>query len=205
MRSAIRITATLLGMYTAILAAGHGLFELRQGNVRIEQIAIHAIGAPCEPGTVWHDCLPALSILPTFTITGTATLLISAAVLAWAGFFSWQQRGGWILLALALALLLVGGGFVAMFVGVVASLLAIQIHQPLPLPRVLAALWPGTLIAYIVWIIAQWTFGTLVNDLLLQFAGAAFLLDLMLLVLTGLSAVAHDFRQKRGAEVAVSM
>jgi len=205
MRSAIRLTAVLLGVYVAVLGVTHGYFELQQGDVRTEQIAIHAIGSPCEPGTVWHDCLPAMTLLPSFTWAGISSMIVSAALLLWAGFFYSIQRSGWIMLILAIVLLLVGGGFVAMFVGVVAGFVATRLHNPNHLPRFLAFLWPGTLLLYILWIITQWTVGTFFNEWLLSLAGIAFFLDIGLLLLTGLSAIALDFWQQTGAEATVSV
>ena len=73
--------------------------------------------------------------------------------------FLHKKYAAWILLLLAIALFLVGGGFAPIFMTLLASLIAGRIHKPLKLwrtllpgavGRFLARLWPGALAAFVV-------------------------------------------------------
>lgn len=204
MPNAIRLTSILLGLYAGILGAAHGYFELMQGAVSPSEIAIHAMGEPCVAGTVWHDCLPAITLLPTFNAAGITTMIFSAAIILWALFGLHRKRGGWLMMLLAVAMFVSGGGFVALFVGIVAGLSATRLHHPLRLLRLFAALWPAALVVYFIWIPAQWLMGYFFNEMLLQFAGMAFMFDIALLLLTAISAIAHGFQHKTDAQPAIS-
>jgi len=204
MPEAIRMTSTLLGLYAGILGAVHGYFEWMQGAAAPSEVTIYAMGDPCVAGTVWHDCLPAITLLPAFRAAGIATLIFSTAIILWALFGLHRQRSGWIMILLAVAMFVSGGGFVALFVGIVAGFSATRLHNPLRLPRIFAAFWPAILVIYIIWIPAQWLLGYFYNETLLQFTGMAFMFDIALLLLTAISAVAHDFQRKTDAQPAIS-
>jgi hypothetical protein len=111
-----------------------------------------------------------------------------------------HKRGGVILMGLSLLLLLAGGGFIPMFIGLMAGFAGSRIDKPLRrhLPhnarRLLASLWPWPLVAYFVWVFpAQWLLGHffgafVLNASLLLF----FCFDLGLPLLTVFVALAHD-------------
>lgn len=124
MRHATRTTATSLGVVAGIAGLEHGYFALLQGNTPIPGLAFPSWGPPCVPEEIWHACEPAMSIMPNFLITGILAILLSLALLVWAIWFVQRRHGGWVQLALAVLLLLFGGGFfppIIAFVGGVAG------------------------------------------------------------------------------------
>lgn len=94
----------------------------------------------------------------------------AAALLRW-------RRGRIVLPVLVAVLFLVGGGFVTMLFGVVATVAASRIDKPLGWwrahvrwSRLLARLWPGLLIAYLGWMATSWIIGMYRNDLMVRLA-----------------------------------
>jgi hypothetical protein len=199
-RTATRIAASTLGIYAGLLGATHGYFEIRQGSVAPGGLMISAIGPPCQPEAATHACFPAMTLVPNFLMTGIIALVIGLIAAIWAGTFVQHKRGGVILMGLSLLLLLAGGGFIPMFIGLMAGFAGSRIDKPLRrhLPhnarRLLASLWPWPLVAYFVWVFpAQWLLGHffgafVLNASLLLF----FCFDLGLPLLTVFVALAHD-------------
>lgn len=191
-------TALALGLYAGLLGIVHGLFALAQGQRAPGSLMITAIGPPCQPETVWHACLPALTIVPNFFVTGMLAVIVGALILLWAMTLGRQRKGGVVMLILALALLLVGGGFVPAFVGLVASTAVsrfslILIRLPATLLYAVAKLWPWPLMVFVGWALGGWLLGTLFNQTMLALGGLSFILfDVMLPVLCLVCAMAVD-------------
>jgi hypothetical protein len=205
MKRATRTAASTLGVYAGLLGVEHGIFETLQGSTTPDGLMINALGAPCEAETVWHACYPALTVVPNFLISGILAILAGLTVLIWAIAFVQRPRGGLILILLSLVMLPVGGGFVPVFVGVVAGVAGTQIgasftrwraHFPGRFSRFLARLWPWPLAVLVAWVPGSWLLGSLFNQAMLNLSGLLFLLfDLGLPVLTVLSAFARDIQQ----------
>ncbi len=203
MKSASRITSALLGMYAGLLGAVHGYFEIRQGNIAPDGVMINAIGPPCQPEAVAHACFPAMTLIPNFLITGMFAVIVGLTVAAWAVAFVQRKRGGLVLMALAVMLLLVGGGFIPMFIGLMASFAGSRINAPLSQwparrsktsARFLAKLWPWPLVAYFLWVFPiQWALGYVFPRFLLNMSMALFFcFDLGLPLLAVLVAWMYD-------------
>jgi hypothetical protein len=199
---ATRITAAALGVYAGILGIEHGVFAFLQGNVAPNGLLFNAIGPPCQTETAWHACLPAMTLVPNLRITGILTIIIGLLAIIWAVAFVQKPRGGWVLTALFVALLLVGGGFVPAFVGWVAGVTATRLHAP---PgrgwlsklrggrRLLANLWPWPLIILFAWLAGGWLLGHLFGEAMLRWGFVLFFLfDLGTPLLAAFSGRAHD-------------
>ena len=99
-----------------------------------------------------------MTIVPNFLVTGILCLIASLAVIVWAVAFVHRKNGGWVLLALTIAMLLVGGGFGPPMLGVLASVAGIRIKEPSArrtrlsanVRRLLAKLWPWVFGAYVI-------------------------------------------------------
>ena len=63
MNKAIRVVASLFGVFAGFGGIEHGAFEILQGNVIPEGIMISSIGPPCEVDQVWNACEPALTVI----------------------------------------------------------------------------------------------------------------------------------------------
>ena len=76
MKRASRIAATVLGLFAGGASVEHGIYEILQGNLRPEGLMISSMGPPCQPEAVWHNCEPALTILPNFLVTGILAVTV---------------------------------------------------------------------------------------------------------------------------------
>ena len=197
MKNPLRITTTFLGVYAGLLAIQHGIFESLQGSRAPSSLIFNAIGPPCQTEMVWHACFPAMSLIPNLFVTGIAAIIVGLFLLIWVLFFIQRKRGGLVIGLLAILLLLVGGGFVPMYVGVVASVTASRIHAPKKIPemgsRFLAKLWPWTLLLMAVWFPGSWLLGYFFSQVMLALGGFLFIgFDILLPVLTVLTGAAHQ-------------
>lgn len=202
MRSARWLAASALGVYAGLLGAQHGAFETVQGADRPDGLIINAIGPPCQREMVWHACLPAMTVIPSYLVTGILAVVLGLGIIVWSARFVQRQRGGLVLILLSIALLLVGGGFVAPFIGVIAGATGAAIGAPLrwwrtrvpdPTLRLLSVLWPWTLIVLLIWFPGAWVLGGLAAPIMTRLSGLLFFaFDLALPLLTPLAALAHD-------------
>jgi hypothetical protein len=197
MKNPLHLTSTFLGIYAGLLAIEHGIFEILQGPVAPDGLIIQAIGPPCQAETVWHACFPAMTLIPNLFISGFAALVAGLLVVGWSATFLARRHGGWVLAGLLLLMLLVGGGFVPVLIGVVAGVAAGRIGAPLGPPgavwRWLARLWPWTLLLMALWFPASWLLGYFFNQAMLAMGGFLFLFfDVALPVLTALASVARQ-------------
>lgn len=201
--SATRIVATVMGVAAGLLGLEHGYFETSQGNVDPGSMMINAIGPPCERTTAWHGCEPAFTIVPSFLVAGVLAMLAAVAVLAWSAAFVRRKHGGVVLLLLTTVLFLVGGGFFTLWYGVVAGIAGTRIGAPFTwwrvhvgtvARRVLAGLWPGILIGYLVWNVVSLFIGSVWSEVMLRLAPVTTAATPVVLILILLSGFAHDTR-----------
>jgi hypothetical protein len=202
MRRALRTTALALGLYAGLLGIVHGLFETRQGALVPDGIIVNAIGVPCQAETVWHACLPAMTVVPSFLVTGILAIVLGLCVSIWAAVFVRHRNGGLVLMLLSIGLLLVGGGFVPAYAGVMAGLAGTGVHAPLNrwrrtlsgrAGRSLARAWPWVLALFVGWSLGGWVLGLFFNQALMSLGFVTFFfLDLGLPVLAVLTALARD-------------
>jgi hypothetical protein len=204
MRRATRIVAAALGVFAGIAGPEHGIFEIMRGNTRPETLIFPSMGPPCDPEAVWHACEPAMSIIPNYLITGILASLVGLVTILWSVLCLHRKRGGWGLIGLSILLLLVGGGLVPPIIGIIGGILATRVHAPIKgratgASRFLSQLWPWALVAFFVMLWGQFAIGFFFND---WFMRSGFLIPvaiLGLLVLSILSALAHDTERAAGA------
>ena len=197
-KDAVCITTGFLGSYAGLIAMQHGIFEILQGSHAPPGLLFNAIGPPCQADAVWHACFPALTLIPNLLVTGVAAVLAGLAIAVWALAFIGRRRGGLGLGALALLALLVGGGFVPVFIGLVAAVAGSLGRSPARLPRLafLAALWPWPLVLLALWLPGSWLLGHFFGPAMLSVGGLLFLVfDIGLPVLVAASAIARNFRE----------
>jgi hypothetical protein len=197
MRIATKTVATWLGVVAGIAGLEHGWFEFLQGYTRPSGLSFPSWGPPCVPEEIWHACEPAMSILPNFLVTGILTMLLSLTLIVWAGWFVQRRYGGWIQMALAVLLLLFGGGFFPPVIAFVGGIAATQINrpftrQPSRFTRFAARLWPWTLVVFVGWTLGQFVFGFFFNDFLKSNMYISMLIILTSLPLAVYSAYAYD-------------
>lgn len=100
-------------------------------------------------------------------------------------------------MALAVLLLLVGGGFFPPIIAFVGGVAGTQINrpvsgQPARLTRLAARLWPWALVLFLVWTLGQFPVGHFFNDFLQSIMYVSMLVILTSLPLAVYTAYAHD-------------
>jgi len=117
---AAALTAVVFGSLAGIGGATHGVGEVLQGNVAVDGLAIDSWTSGPIARDLGGD--PGLTVLPTALAAGIVTLVISAAVVAWALLGVRRRRGGLILVALSVGMLVAGGGVGPPVMGVLGGL-----------------------------------------------------------------------------------
>jgi hypothetical protein len=199
MTKALRVTTAFLGLYAGLIAIQHGIFESLQGSRAPGGLMFNAIGLPCQSEEVWHACFPAMTLIPNLFVSGIAAILIGLGMAVWAAFFVGRKRGGLVLGALSMLALLVGGGFVPVWIGIVAAVTASRLAAPVSPGgagwRCLAVLWPWPLALMALWLPGSWLLGHFFSAAMLSAGGLLFLVfSLSLPVLAAASGLAHTER-----------
>lgn len=212
--SATRIVASTFGVLAGLLGIEHGYFETLQGNRAPGGMYILAMGPPCQTNKMWHGCEPAMTIIFNFFVSGVIAIIVSLIVIVWAAAFVQRKHGGLILILLSILQLLVGGGFVPIALGIIAGVAGTRIHEPFTwwrahlsvhARRFFAALWPWSLIAFVVWFPGEWVLGYFFNEYLLNLTLITMFFSLGLMLLTVLTAFAHDIQRHADSLLATSM
>jgi hypothetical protein len=158
MNRATRIIVATVGVILGLSGIDHGIFEILQGNTPTDSTFIQAIG---PDQIMWkYGGEEAFTIIPNFLITGILATLVGIAIIIWSVGFVHRKHGASILLLLIVLLFLLGGGIAAPIIfGPPTWGAATRIHKPLTwwqkvlpkgLRRILAKLWPYTLIIGVV-------------------------------------------------------
>ncbi len=214
---ATRVVASTLGILAGLLGLVHGYLETLQGNVAPSGVFILAMGPPCQANRVWHDCYPAMTIIPNFFVTGVLTIIVSLFVILWAAVFVQRKNGGLVLILLSIIQLLVGGGFISPVLGIIAGVVGTRIQVPFTWwraqlsvhsRRLLATLWPWSLFAFGFCLAGYGILGYFFNEFMLSLAllPLFFTLGLLLLavltVLTILTGFAYDIQRQTNSHQA---
>lgn len=191
MKNPLRVTIAFLGIYAGLIATQHGIFEILQGNRAPVGLMFNAIGAPCQPEAVWHACFPAMTLIPNLLATGIAAILVGAGMAVWAAVFVERRWGGLLLGMLSLLALWVGGGFVPVFIGMVAAIASRGLGRSSshPRPLFLTVLWLCLLVLMAIWLPGSWLLGYFFSAAMLSASGVLFLVfDIGLPVLAAVSS-----------------
>jgi protein-S-isoprenylcysteine O-methyltransferase Ste14 len=190
----LRMTTAFLGVYAGLLAVQHGVFEIMQGSRAPDGLVFSAMGPPCQPEAVWHACFPAMTLLPNLLITGIAAALVGLGMAVWAAAFAGRRRGGLVLTMLSVLALLVGSGFVPVWIGLVAATAGSLRAPEKPggaVRRILAALWPWPLLVMAAWMPGSWLLGFFFGPAMLALGGPLFVVfDVGMPVLAAFSGFA---------------
>jgi hypothetical protein len=199
MSKASQVVAAALGVSAALLGLEHGYFETRQSGST--SFLTNAIGPPCDRGSAWHACEPAVTVVRHFPLTGWLAMIAAVAVGIWATVLATRRRSAMAMALLVLVLFLVGGGFVTVLYGGLAAIAANRsnadprwwrTHVPRPTTWLLAGLWPWLLVVYLAWAAATWVVGALSNAMMLRVAPIQTALTPVLLTLIVASGIAKD-------------
>ncbi len=201
MNRALKVTAAALGVSAGIASIEHGYFELLQGSTRPDGRFIVSMGPPCDPDVIWNACEPAFTIIPNFFITGILAISFGILTIIWSLGFLQRKYGGGILILLSVGMLLFGGGLFPPFIGTVAGIIAMRIHKSLSwwrshvggsVSQSLAVLYPWAIVIYLCIVSGQFIVGYFFNDFFKRVMGVTVLFILGFLLMSALSAFAHD-------------
>jgi hypothetical protein len=208
--SAIGKTASIVGAYAGLLGAVHGYFEVLQGDLVPSAIGINAVGTPCQADKVWHACLPAETIVPNFLVTGILAIILSLIGLVWAVVLIERKNGGRVMSLLSFLMLMVGGGNIPTFYGLLAGFAVTRIETPPDFfrtprfnktRRFLARIWPFALTAFVVWSLSGWILGHFFNQAMLDLRFVLFFFcNLGLPLLAVFTGFARDVLNSNQAE-----
>lgn len=149
MINARRMMISALGGFAGVMGIEHGIGEVLQGSVRPEGLMILS-----WPGSAFFRALqgePAMTVVPNLLVTGLLAILISALYTLWAVVWIEREHSGWVLMALCVPMLLVGGGIFPPILGLIIGAAATGLHAPLTwwrahlspgVRRILGGLWP---------------------------------------------------------------
>ena len=170
-------------------------------------MSILAMGPPCQANRVWHDCYPAMTIIPNFFVTGVLAIIVSLIVILWAAVFVQRKNGGLVLILLSIIQLLVGGGIISPVLCFIAGVVGTRIQAPFTWwraylsvhsQRLLATLLPWSLIAFVFLLAGYGILGYFFNEFVLSLARLPlfFMLGLLLLALAlaVLTGFAYDIQ-----------
>jgi hypothetical protein len=212
---ATRVVALTLGVLAGVLGVIHGSFEIHLGNGDPSGIYIFAIGSPCQANREWHSCFPAMTIIPHYYwVTGVLAIIVSVIVFIWALAFLQWEYGGLVLILLSIIQLLVGGGYISPILCFIAGLVGTRIQAPFTWwrahpsflwQRFLATLWPWSLIFPVIPMAGYVIHGYFFNEFMLMLFLPTIVITLGLLLLTVLTAFAHDIQRQTNTHQAPSV
>lgn len=70
-----------------------------------------------------------MTFIPNLFVTGILAIIASLAVMVWAAAFVQRKSGGLALILLSILMLLVGGGFIPPFFGIIAGTIGTRIKH----------------------------------------------------------------------------
>lgn len=108
MKSAARVFVTVMGALMGLAGVEHGIGEIFQGSTPTSSAMILS-----WPDSAFFSSLggePAMTLLPNLLLTGVLALIFSLLFTAWSIFFAHRKHGGLVMIALAVPMLLFGGG-----------------------------------------------------------------------------------------------
>lgn len=126
--SATKTLVSAFGALAGMAGIEHGIGEILQGNVAPGRMMILA-----WPGSEPFRILggePAMTIVPNLLATGILAVMFSLIYAYWAYTFAGRKHGWPVLVGLALAILVSGGGFGTALLGLLTGLAASQVNAP---------------------------------------------------------------------------
>ncbi len=209
--NASRITASSFGVLGGILGLEHGIGEILHGNIAITTTVINAYTGKGLPFPFGVE--PAMTIIPNYLITGILAVITGLIIMAWSAFFIHKKFGSIILYLLLILLLLVGGGFAPILFLILSGIAGFKIKSSFKLwnktPSVfrgfLALLWPWFFTAELLMVPVPIIYGYLSGlngpnpdpDVFVTLSIASGLTVLGLIILTVITAMAHDSLKKK--------
>ncbi len=109
----------------AFAGVEHGVGEILQGPVAPAGLAIES-----WPDVKAFEILggePALTVIPNLLVSGVLAVIVALTLGIWSVMFVERRYGGLVLISLSVLLLLVGGGFGPVLMGIILGIAATRI------------------------------------------------------------------------------
>ena len=154
LNNSLRLTAFSFGALAGVTGIISGFSMLQQGTVKPDGLWVSSIGPAYS--MYEHGTYEVLTLAPSFLISGILAIFVSSLALVWSLRYLDRRHGVMVMLILAAAQCLVGGGWV-LDLGLLTALLASKLYSPLswwrrrlrePFRGVLARLYPWSLVGY---------------------------------------------------------
>ena len=119
---------TVIGIIGASICALHGYGEIAHREKILSGLFFEAntgrslYNIPTEQWTGWI----AITVIPNFLISGVIVLVLSALIFLWSIFGFKYRYAGIILLILFITIMIFGGGFIPIMMGIIASFFGIR-------------------------------------------------------------------------------
>ncbi len=126
MNRSTRILISTMGAFTGLMGVEHGIGEILQGNVAVEDTLI--LSWPDSPFFAILSGEPAMTILPGMLLTGILAVVFSLAYTVWVVRFV-NHRLSWLILGgLAGLMLLFGGGLFPPVLGLLVAAASVGVR-----------------------------------------------------------------------------
>jgi hypothetical protein len=209
------MTVATFGTLAGVEGIVHGIGEMLQGTTAPSEVVIRAW--PGSESMRVLDGWLAITVVPNFLVTGVLTIIISLSFLAMVGILVWptpfvsKKNGGLILVALSIALMLVGGGVGPPLLGIIIGAAGTRIGAPLPrwcecfstrsqrlLPQVWRCLFVVSLFFWVVLVVGSILAGYLFHSNALSLISMVLLVvvSYALILLTVVTGFAYDTQQQ---------
>ncbi|MFA6904114.1 MAG: hypothetical protein WC236_13645 [Gallionellaceae bacterium] len=146
---AAKAIALVFGILGGLGGIVHGVGEVLQGNIKPDEMFFSSWTQ--GPIALYLDGDPAFSVIPNFFVTGVFTLVVSTLVVLWSCVFIEKKHGGFVLISLSIAMLLVGGGVGPPTLALLAGISGVginatyswwRVHLNKNIQHILGTLWP---------------------------------------------------------------
>jgi hypothetical protein len=127
-----RIAFTCIGIIGGSICALHSYGEFAYKNEKMVGLFFEAntgrslLNIPTDQWTGWI----ALSIIPSFLISGIIVSVLSIAIFVWCIIGVKYKNAGLILICIFLTAMIFGGGFIPIFIGIIAGIFGIRMQFP---------------------------------------------------------------------------
>lgn len=202
---ASRIVVIVFALLCGLSGVIAGVFEIMQGNKPTGGLIISIIGPEYSMWDTYDaselmETYSALTIIPNFLLTGILAILVSISVIFWSIYGVHRKWGAWVFLLLSILQFMVGASFV-LDMAILTFLVSLLINKPLTwwnrilpkkLKKVLAGLFPTSIVLYIIIAILLLMFTILGADSedlhkFMEILAGAMLLPIVVMILGSIS------------------
>lgn len=126
--SATRAMASWLGALAGLGNVGYGILEMLQGNTKPHSIVVNAFKT--LSGASLHATEPTIILFSSFLISGVLLVAVSVFFTVWSALFVQRNKGGLVMIVLAVVQIVVGGSTARCIQGLIYGIIGTRIGAP---------------------------------------------------------------------------